>query len=175
METNVDMIAQILSVTPRRVQQLAKEGIIPRPKNRGEYAVGPCVQGYTKYLHDLLKGETGNLLTEKTRHTRALAEKTEMEVALLKTELVSVADVEKKWAEVLGAFRSQALAFSARVAVMLAGLSAAKTEERLNELMHELLTDLANWNRDDDAEPSARGDASQGTEAGSPAAETTDQ
>lgn len=83
---SVDTIAKLLDMTPRRVQQLANEGIIPKPEDRGQYEIVPCVVGYIKHIKGMLNGEAGDLASEKTRLTKAQAEKTEIETARLKSK-----------------------------------------------------------------------------------------
>jgi hypothetical protein len=52
---DVGTIAGLLNVTPRRVQQLANDGIIPRA-SRGNYSLIGCVRGYIKFLQTTTKG-----------------------------------------------------------------------------------------------------------------------
>lgn len=47
----VATIADLLMVSERRVQQLAKEGVIPKAE-RGRYELVPTVQGYIRYLQE---------------------------------------------------------------------------------------------------------------------------
>lgn len=49
-------IAKLLNVTVRRVQQLAKEGVIPKAQ-RGKYPLVGCVHGYVKFLQELAAGK----------------------------------------------------------------------------------------------------------------------
>ena len=44
-------IAMLLMCTPRWVQHLSREGVIPKAE-RGHYELVPAVQGYIKYLRD---------------------------------------------------------------------------------------------------------------------------
>lgn len=46
---SVDVIARLFDLTVRRVQQLAKAGIIPRGK-RDQYPLAASVQGYIRFL-----------------------------------------------------------------------------------------------------------------------------
>lgn len=48
---SVGDLADLLSVSPRRVAQLAQEGIIPAPQG-GVYAVAPSVAGYCTWLRE---------------------------------------------------------------------------------------------------------------------------
>lgn len=45
------VIARLLNISERRLQQLAREGIVPRA-SRGKYPMAGCVRGYIKYLQE---------------------------------------------------------------------------------------------------------------------------
>jgi phage terminase Nu1 subunit (DNA packaging protein) len=170
---SVDVIAKLLDVTSRRVQQLAKENIIPKPKRRGEYEVAPCVISYVRYLNSLLGGEAGDLTVEKTRLTRAQAEKAEIEAARLKGELISIADAERGWSALVGAFRAKALTIPPLGALALLNKEEKEIERLLTDMVYEALAELSNWKPDDD-EDIDTGLAS-GSEGGVPAADDDDQ
>jgi phage terminase Nu1 subunit (DNA packaging protein) len=99
----VGTIAKLLMLTDRRVQQLSKEGVIPKA-DRGRYELAPAVQGYIRYLQSLDvgpgEGEEGaiNYQSEKARRMRADADLKEMAVlqllmSELKTKLLNNAPV----------------------------------------------------------------------------------
>jgi hypothetical protein len=45
----VHIVAKLLNVTRRRVQQLSHDGIIPKPKD-GKYDLVGCLTSYIRYL-----------------------------------------------------------------------------------------------------------------------------
>ena len=47
----LDTICKLLDLSPRRVQQLSKEGVIPKAE-RGRYELVPAVRGYISYLKE---------------------------------------------------------------------------------------------------------------------------
>lgn len=147
---SVDTIAKLLDMTPRRVQQLANEGIIPKPKDRGQYEIIPCVVGYIKHIKGMLNGEAGDLASEKTRLTRAQAEKTEIETAKLKGELVSLADSERGWSALVGAFRAKMLTLPPRASPVVLNKKEREVEQILTDMVYEALAELSNWKPDDD-------------------------
>jgi hypothetical protein len=51
-------LAYYLDLTPRRVQQLAKAGVIQKLK-RGEYELVPCLHAYIRHMRELLSIYTG--------------------------------------------------------------------------------------------------------------------
>lgn len=46
------LIAKLLNITERRLQQLAKDGVVPKAA-RGKYPLAGCVRGYVTYLQGL--------------------------------------------------------------------------------------------------------------------------
>jgi phage terminase Nu1 subunit (DNA packaging protein) len=82
----VGTIAKLLLLTERRVQQLTKEGVIPKAY-RGRYELAPAVQGYIKYLNDRSRGseeDVANYERERARKTRAQADEAEERVRLMR-------------------------------------------------------------------------------------------
>jgi phage terminase Nu1 subunit (DNA packaging protein) len=117
---SIDQLAKVLNLTPRRVQQLANEGM-PRAA-RGRYELGPCMQWYIRYLQKALESrssETGNgitnLTTERTRQAHATAERMEMANLKARGEVVMIGAIRLQILEAI-AFLGQALdAVSQRV------------------------------------------------------------
>ncbi|MFQ5510185.1 MAG: terminase small subunit, Nu1 [Leptospirillia bacterium] len=100
MSTNsypVKTIAKLLGLTERRVQQLAREGVIPRAES-GRYDLVAVVQAYIKYLRDRSLGEasTADVYTEKARLTKLTADKLEIEISRQTGQLVDAAAVKKE-------------------------------------------------------------------------------
>ena len=78
-----EAIARLLVITPRRLQQLTKEGYLPKSE-RGRYELVPVVQAYIRYLRDrAVKGDLGDddFGTHKTRLIKAQADIAELEAA----------------------------------------------------------------------------------------------
>lgn len=93
----VEMMARVVNVSPRRVQQLAKTGIIP-PAQQGRYALAESVNGYVRYLQaqaqaqrrapDELGQQRESLLRE--RHRRLKLENDQREAASIPLEEAQV-------------------------------------------------------------------------------------
>jgi hypothetical protein len=82
----VGTIAKLLLLTERRVQQLTKEGVIPKAE-RGRYELAPAVQGYIRYLNERSRGsdeDVANYERERARKTRAQADEAEERVRLMR-------------------------------------------------------------------------------------------
>mgnify|MGYP002621530350 CR=1 FL=1 len=133
------------------LQQLAKEGVIPKPATRGQYDIIPSVVAYIRHLRAVASGDGGNLLTEKTRLARAQAEKTEVEIARLKGVLVPAAQVERAWASMIAAARAKLLTLPVRATPLVLPLSEESAIERLlTDMVMEALSELAEAALDDD-------------------------
>jgi len=96
----VKTIAALLRLTERRVQQLSKEGVIPKAE-RGRYELAPAVQGYIAYLQDRLAPREGDddpdridYHVEKARKTKAEADIAEMEAAKMRGDLVDAVEMK---------------------------------------------------------------------------------
>jgi len=90
---DVKTLSDLFGITPRRVQQLADEGEIPKAAH-GEYLLWPSVQGYIRYLQNSNARKTKSESTERLRLTRAQADKIELELAVSSGRLVDVGGFE---------------------------------------------------------------------------------
>jgi phage terminase Nu1 subunit (DNA packaging protein) len=121
-------LAKLFNLTERRVQQLAKDGIIPRGE-RGKYDLVGSVRGYVKYLQERALGRTdgaynddADIKVERKRLIKAQAAKTESETQKLRGELVPFELVEDVLNEVAVLFGTGVDALPGRLANELAGI-----------------------------------------------------
>lgn len=86
---DVTMLARLLNLTPRRIQQLAAEGVIPKDE-RGKYLLIPAVQQYVKYLQEKVGGGSGvaDLSSQRARLAKEQADKIERENAVRNGQLI---------------------------------------------------------------------------------------
>ena len=141
-------IAKLLNLTERRVQQLAKEGIVVRD-GKGKYDLVGSVRGYVKYLQDRTLGKDLAPIdshVEKARLLRAQADKTEMEVKALQKILLPVTQIKISWMMMLSSFRTRMLSIPAKTAHLLAAVDDnAEIERILREEIYEGLTELSDY------------------------------
>lgn len=125
----VGTIAKLLMLSERRVQQLTKEGVLPRSE-RGRYELAPVVQGYIRFLQErtIGGGNSGPIdyQVEKARLTKAQADTAEIELAQARREVVSVAQVERTLSSLFAEVRANLRNVPARVVSSLIGT----TDER---------------------------------------------
>lgn len=97
-------------LSERRVQQLHKEGVIPKAE-RGRYELAPAVQGYIRYLLDRTVGNAAqssalDYHVEKARKTKAEADIAEIEAAKRRGEAIDAAEVKQAWQIILAEVRA---------------------------------------------------------------------
>lgn len=146
----VAFIAKLLLLTPRHVQRLASDGVIPRPE-RGQYELVPAIQGYIRYLRDLAAG--GDALSDETarasraRLLKAQAEAQEMENARVRGDLVPRESLEQAIGAVFGVVRNRILAIDKKLPMRVMGCNSLREIEAISsEMHHEALSELANFN-----------------------------
>ena len=117
---NIDTICKMLDLTPRRVQQLAKEGIIPKTE-KGKYDLVGCVRGYVHYLRDRALGKDADLdgFQWRVRKLKAEALMAEMELDEMRQILIRVEKVEGYLEKLFTAMKQQLLGMPTKVAPML--------------------------------------------------------
>jgi phage terminase Nu1 subunit (DNA packaging protein) len=145
----VNVIAKLLDLTPRRVQHLANEGVIPRAE-KGRYELVPAVQGYIRYLRERTIGKDGvvipDIASERARLTREQADKMAMENATSRGELISVHLVRKSLERTFSAFGSRVDAIPRKAVPRLKGCTGdAAREKVLREMVREALNELSDF------------------------------
>jgi phage terminase Nu1 subunit (DNA packaging protein) len=139
---SVSFIAEILCLDVRRIQQLAKEQIIPKPL-KGQYSLVGSVQGYVRYLQEKKRGG-GNYNAEKTRHVKAQADLAELALEKARGEVVPLKDIEINVGNLFAEVRANIRNLPERIVSALVGMT---DERKIKEIMLEeidlILTTLA--------------------------------
>lgn len=145
---SVDVLARLFGLTPRRIQQLTAEGVIPRSE-RGQYALVPCVQAYVGHLRSTIEQtqrETARLDTSDggQRLKAAQASLAELDLALRTGRVVPVADVERDVGVVFDRLRAKLVALPGKWGPMLVGCrTIAEATARLEPAVHDAMADLS--------------------------------
>lgn len=166
-------LAKLFNLTDRRVQQLAKEGIIPKAE-KGKYDLVATTRAYIKYLQERATGrdiEPQDTYVERARLLKAQADKTELEVKSMNAEVIAADQVELLWAGLVSAFRSRMLALPVRCAhLVMTFKTYQEIEGCLRGHVNEALSELSRY------DPEQSGiDIEESSEPGSTAAATEDQ
>lgn len=144
----VASLARLFNLTERRIQQMARDGIIPKPE-KGKYDLIGCTRSYIKYLQDRASGrdvETHDAYLERARLLKAQADKTELEVKSLNGEVIPTDQAELLWSGLVAAFRAKMLALPSRCALRVMNLKTyPEIEGCLKEHVYEALTELSRY------------------------------
>lgn len=156
----VSVIARLFGVSERRVQQLAKDGIIPKAE-KGKYELVGCVRGYIAFLQERAFGKdvmTIDAHQERARLLKAQADKTELEVRVMNRDLIPVEEVRAYWAGMAVACRARLMGFPTRGAHIATGLKEFhEVENALRELVHEALNELSLYDPEQSSGINTRG------------------
>ncbi len=142
---SLKQISMLLKLTPRRIDQLAKDEGFPRVA-RGEYDVMACVHWMIDYYRrELARLQSGgeSMREAELRERKAIASIKEIELARKRGETLGTEEVMGQIQPYLKAFRERLLAFPRKAAPQLQALEKITEKERfltdgLNEILHEL-------------------------------------
>ena len=157
---NAAIIAKLFGVTDRRIQQLAKEGIIPAAQKRPYmFDLLPTVQSYIRYLSDKANGreaksaDTAQVEMEKLRAEadmkRSKADMAAMQLKELEGKMHRSEDVEAVMTDLVYTIRSMLTALPGRLAVDVSTAgSAAEASEIIRVEVYKILDELAAYKYD---------------------------
>jgi phage terminase Nu1 subunit (DNA packaging protein) len=142
----IGVIARLLDLSERRVQQLSREGVIPKAE-RGQYDLIGSVRGYVRYLRDqALRAQAGapDYAAERARFIRARADLAEMEAEEKRRSLIAADEIEVAWIAVLALLRTRLLALPDRLAPQAFDQpTVGDTRNLIRTAIREVLDDLA--------------------------------
>ena len=149
MATNsqpIGVIARLLDLSERRIQQLSREGVIPKAE-RGQYDLIAAVRGYVAYLRDLaVKAQAGapDFGVERARLIKAKADIAEMEAEGRRGELLPAEAVEAAWTAILARLRARLLVLPDRLAPLcVEETTIAGVRDQIRKAVREALDELA--------------------------------
>ncbi|KGL00054.1 terminase small subunit, Nu1 [Thalassobacter stenotrophicus] len=165
----IGVIAKLLDLTERRVQQLSREGVIPKA-DRGQYALIGSVRGYVHYLRDqAIKAQAGapDYAAERARFVRARADLAEMEAEEKRRSLIAADEIEGAWIAVLTLLRTRILALPDRLAPQIVDQSTVgETRNLIRTAIREVLDDLAEPDIEFETDPEIEGIADPAADGG---------
>ena len=103
MNLNQQQLAQTFGVSDRTIRQWQNEGLPVEKQAHGgnRYRLSGCIEW-------VVRRRFGNdLIFEKTRLTKAQADKTEVEIRLLQLQLLNSVDVESTWSTIRDELREE--------------------------------------------------------------------
>lgn len=156
---DTQVIAKLFDLTERRVQQLAKDGILPVASKRPyKFDLLPTIKAYIRYLSDRLanKGRDEGYATAEFDKMRAEAnikqskdKITEMQLKELEGKMHRSEDVESMTEDLVYTIRSLILAMPGRLAVDVSkATSASEASAIILAECHKILNELAGYRYD---------------------------
>lgn len=147
----IAVIARLLDLTERRVQQLAREGVIPpaarNGTERGRYDLVGAVRGYVQYLREQAtrsQSGTADFGAERARLVKAKADLAEMDADARRSDLLPAGEVEDAWIAVLARLRARLLVLPDRLAPLVhEETTIAGARASIRETIAEALTELS--------------------------------
>lgn len=113
-----------IGITANRCHALGRDGVLPRQLDK-RFPLKASVVAYCAHARELAKGKQvdEDLAAAKLSLAEANARKVELQNAKAEGELVSAAEVEREWADVLRTLRAAFLALPSRAASRLGHLT----------------------------------------------------
>lgn len=158
-----DIIAKLFGVTDRRVQQLAKEGVIPAAQTRPyKFDLLPTVQAYIKHLSEKANGkEQKNADTVQAEADKLRAEAdlkqskakiAELQIKELEGKMHRSEDVEAMTNDLVYTIRSMIMALPGRLAMdVVQTTSANEASAVIRSECSKILNELAGYQYDPEA------------------------
>ena len=154
---NIEAISKLLKLSERRVQQLAKDNIIPKAE-RGKYDLVSSVHGYIDFLKAKAGGDftAEEVLKNKNKLLKAKAEIAEIEKMKATGELISKEEVKRTWLELVHKIKQKLLSIPNKVAPVVAtvkNISEIKLilQDKLYEALYEITSDDRSVEQDNES------------------------
>lgn len=160
---STEIMAKLFELDPRRVQQLAKEGILPAASQRPyKFDLLPTVKAYIRYLRDRANGKeakTADTVKAEADKLRAEADLKQSKAKIAELQLKELEgkmhrseDVEAMTNDLVYTARSMIMALPGRLAmdVVQAG-SANEASALIRTECYKILNELAGYQYDPEA------------------------
>ncbi len=136
-------IAKLFMLTPRRVNQLAKQGIIIK-ESEGMYNLIESVQGYISYLKENSINEIEGVISiaeSKQRKLAAEAKLAELQYELESSKIVHIDSVRPQWESLVMAMKTKLLAIPNKLTPLLISQDNFNV---VNKMLYESIAEALN-------------------------------
>ena len=144
---NITAISKLLKLTERRVQQLAKDDIIPKAE-RGKYDLISSVHGYIDFLKAKAGGDftAEDVIKNKNKLMKAKAEIAEIEKMKATGELIPKEEVKNTWLELINKVKQKLLAIPNKTAPIIVSIKNTNEiklilQDKIYEALYEITSD----------------------------------
>lgn len=143
----IKSVAEHLDLSNVRVHDLFNENILIKSGKSGGQDLDDCRVRYIRYLRSLSKGKntnSGDLNEERTRLTKAQADRAELELQEKEGELISTDIIKTIWSDYVANVRSKLLALPSKLGHLTqAADTYAEAEAIIKESIYECLEELS--------------------------------
>src|SRR5262245_43580034 len=101
-------MAKYIDVTPRRLQQLVQEGVVPKCEARGRYSPVAVTQSYIRFLRDRVQSPEASdseFFAEKLAKLKAERLLLELQSQIIRKERIPIGDVKDSVGRIFMAIR----------------------------------------------------------------------
>ena len=140
-------VAEHLDLTTKRMHELFNENVLIKTGKSGGQDKDDCRVRYIRYLRVLARGKntnSGDLNEERTRLTKAQADRAELELQEKEGDLISSDVIKTIWSDYVANVRSKLLALPSKLGHLTqAAESYAEAEAIIKEAVYECLEELS--------------------------------
>ena len=140
-------VAEHLDLTSVRIHDLFNENVLMKSGKSGGQDVDDCRVRYIRYLRGLARGKntnSGDLNEERTRLTKAQADRAELELQEKEGDLISSDVIKTIWSDYVSNVRSKLLALPSKLGHLTqAAESYGDAETIIKEAVYECLEELS--------------------------------
>ena len=141
-------LAAAIGITPARVNQLVKEGVVIRneeDKGGGVYLYESVKNYWLTQKQTAGEDEEINLDQERAKHERTKREIAELKLAMMESRAYDARTVELVMTEMLSNLRTQLLGLPSKMAPILAGNQKEQIYELMTKEIEEKLSELSEY------------------------------
>ncbi|MDO6964004.1 hypothetical protein [Rhizobium alvei] len=139
-------LAVLFGVSIRTISDLDQRGLISRAEKRGLYLTKPSIEAYIGSLRKTAAGRTeetkSKLTDERLATERVTRQISEMKLAELRGETLTLDEVSEAWAKIASFMKTAVLALPSKARAQIPHLT-AHDAETLKSLVKDVLNDLA--------------------------------
>ena len=140
-------VAEHLDLTTKRMHELFNQNILIKTGKFGGQDKDDCRVRYIRYLRVLARGKntnSGDLNEERTRLTKAQADRAELELQEKEADLISSDTIKTVWSDYVSNVRSKLLALPSKLGHLTqAAETYAEAEAIIKEAVYECLEELS--------------------------------
>lgn len=140
---NRQQIAKLLMLTPRRVNQLAQQGVIPK-EAEGKYEMIGAVQGYISYLKERATDQVEGIISiseSKQRKMAAEAQMAELQYKLESGKVACLDDIKVQWEHLALAMKTKLLAIPNKLTPLVVSQD---NFNYVNQLIYDSISEALN-------------------------------